>query len=126
MSLFVTNAYAAGDAAVQATTGAAGAAATHAGQQPGSILNSVILIVVFIGFFYFLFIRPQNKRAKDHRNLLSSLNKGDEIVTGGGLMGKINELSEDQVDVEVAPGVVIKVQRSAIVNILPKGTIKSL
>lgn len=123
MSLFITNAYAAGDAAVQATTGAAGTAAVH---PANSMMSTVLFLVVFIGLFYFLFIRPQNKRAKEHRNLLDSLGNGDEVVTGGGLMGKIQMIQENIVDLEIAQNVVIKIQRSSIVNVLPKGTIKSI
>lgn len=119
MSLFITNAYAAGEAA---TTGAAGAA----GHPANSMLSTVLFLVVFIGLFYFLFIRPQNKRAKEHRNLLDALTTGDEVVSGGGLMGKIQQIQENVVDLEIAPNVVIKVQRSSIVNVLPKGTIKSI
>lgn len=123
MSLFITNAYAAGDAAVQATTGAATTAGIH---PANSMMSTVLFLVVFIGLFYFLFIRPQNKRAKEHRSLLDSLGQGDEVVTGGGLMGKIQMIQENVVDLEIAQNVVIKIQRSSIVNVLPKGTIKSI
>lgn len=87
-----------------------------------AFLPMVAIIVVF----YFLLIRPQQKRAKETKAMLSALQKGDEIVTAGGVVGKISKLSDSYADVEVAPNVEITVQRSAISLVLPKGTIKAL
>ena len=94
------------------------------GAEPNPIMSLLPLVVIF-GIFYFLMIRPQMKRAKEHRALVSELKTGDEVVTNGGLLGKITAVSESFVDVELTPGVVIKVQRHAVSNVLPKGTIAS-
>lgn len=91
--------------------------------------SPVIQLVFFGGFiliFYFLMWRPQSKRAKEHRNLVASLNKGDEVVTNGGMIGKITKVTEDFVSVEVSQGVELKFQKSAVASALPKGTIKSI
>jgi len=82
------------------------------------------LIIIFV-IFYFLLIRPQMKRAKDHKKLVAELGNGDEVVTNGGLLGRISNVGESFITVEVADNVQIKVQRHAIANVLPKGTIKS-
>ena len=74
----------------------------------------------------FLLIRPQQKRAKETKAMLSALRKGDEVVTAGGVVGKISKLGEAYADIEIAPNVEITVQRSAISLLLPKGTIKAL
>jgi preprotein translocase subunit YajC len=79
-----------------------------------------ILFVVF----YFLLIRPQQKRAKEHRKLIENLAKGDEVVTGGGLVGKVVDLGDNFIEVEVADNVRVKVQRQMLASVLPKGTIK--
>ena len=76
--------------------------------------------------FYFLLIRPQQKKAKEHKNMVEALNKGDEIITNGGLVGKITEVDESFLTCKVADNVEVKVQRHAIMSVLPKGTIKSL
>ena len=92
--------------------------------QPSPLLQLLPLIFIFI-VFWFLLIRPQMKRAKEHRELLGKLSKGDEVLTNGGLAGRIDELGEHFVSVEVAEGVRVKVQKSAISAVLPKGTLKS-
>ena len=92
--------------------------------QPGGLMSFLPLIVIFI-IFYFLLIRPQMKRAKEHKALVSQLANGDEVVTNGGLLGRITNVGESFVTVEVADNVQIKVQRHAIASILPKGTVKS-
>ncbi|HYW90995.1 MAG TPA: preprotein translocase subunit YajC, partial [Gammaproteobacteria bacterium] len=74
--------------------------------------------------FYFLLIRPQVKRAKEHRKMVESLSKGDEVATNGGLLGRITEIGENYVELEIADQVVVKVQRQSVSNLLPKGTIK--
>ena len=92
--------------------------------QPGGLMSFLPLIVIFI-IFYFLLIRPQMKRAKEHKNLVAGLNTGDEIVTNGGLLGKITKVGESFVTVELADNVQIKLQRHAVASVMPKGTIKS-
>ncbi|HYW04539.1 MAG TPA: preprotein translocase subunit YajC, partial [Gammaproteobacteria bacterium] len=74
--------------------------------------------------FYFLLIRPQVKRAKEHRKMVESLSKGDEVATNGGLLGRITEIGDNYIELEIADGVVVKVQRQSVSNLLPKGTIK--
>lgn len=82
------------------------------------------LIIIFV-LFYFLLIRPQNKRQKDHRQMVDALSAGDEIVTGGGVLAKVSEVGEQFVTVEIANNVSIKVQKHTIASVMPKGTIKS-
>jgi len=104
----------------------ASAAAQAAGgtSQPG-MLTGLLFPVAMIVVFYFLLIRPQSKRAKEHRTMLSALETGAEVATSGGIIGKVTELTEQFVGVEIAPGVIVKVQRHTISQVLPKGTIKS-
>jgi preprotein translocase subunit YajC len=83
-----------------------------------------IMIGVMFAAFYLLVIRPQNKRAKDHKKMVDSLAKGDEVVAGG-MLGRVSGLSEGYVTVEIADGVEVKLQRQAVQTVLPKGTIKS-
>ncbi len=83
-------------------------------------------IFILLGMFvlmYFLLIRPQQKRAKDHKKVLSELKKGDEVVTNGGIVGKITSVDESFADLEVAAGVTVKVQKQGINNKMPKGTV---
>ena len=82
------------------------------------------LVLLFV-LLYFLMIRPQAKRAKEHRNMLQALQKGDEVVTSGGTLGKVINVGEQFITLEVAPNVEIKVQRPSVQTLLPKGTIKS-
>ncbi len=82
------------------------------------------LIVIFV-IFYFLLIRPQMKRAKEHRNLVAELSVGDEVVSNGGLLGKITDVGESFVTVEVADKVKVKLQKQAVASVMPKGTVKS-
>jgi preprotein translocase subunit YajC len=102
------------------------AAAQAAGAAPqGSPYVSLFMMGGLFIVFWFLMIRPQMKRAKEHRELLSKLQKGDEVITSGGIAGRIEDLSESFVTVEVADRVSIKVQRGAVSAVLPKGTLKS-
>lgn len=87
----------------------------------GALLLPVIMIVVF----YFLLIRPQSKRAKEHRAMVAALEVGAEVATSGGIIGKVTEVSEQFLTVEIAPGVNVKVQRHTVSQVLPKGTLKS-
>jgi len=114
MSFFIS------DAMAEAAPAAAGTA-----QQPGMLEALFPFIVLFV-VFYFLLIRPQQKRAKEHKTMVQALSKGDEIITQGGVYGKIIEVAEDAVTVEVANNVEVKLQRAAVSSVLPKGTIKSL
>ena len=88
-----------------------------------SLPPSVFLIAMFV-LLYFLLIRPQQKRAKDHKNLLKTLKKGDEVVTNGGIVGKVNSVDESFAALEIAEGVVVKVQKQGINQKMPKGSAK--
>ena len=101
------------------------AAPVAAQQQPGLMEALFPFIILFI-VFYFLLIRPQSKRAKEHKSMVDAISKGDEIVTQGGLYGKITEVSEEYLQVKLADNVEVKLQRGAVMSMLPKGTIKSL
>ena len=86
----------------------------------GSLLPLVLMFVVL----YFVMIRPQMKRQKEHRTMIEALAKGDEVATAGGLLGRVTRLGDQYLGVEVAPGVEVQVQRTAVVQVLPKGSIK--
>lgn len=86
--------------------------------------NGFIMIGIFVLLFYFMLIRPQSKRAKEHKQMVEALAKGDEVVTNGGILGKITEVEENFISVEVSSNVVVKVQRQAVSALVPKGTIK--
>ncbi len=109
MSFFIEEAWAEGAAA----PGAAGE----------GLAGMVPLVLIFI-IFYFLILRPQIKRAKEHKQMVTALAKGDEVVTNGGLMGKVTVVADDSVGVEIAEGVEVRVQKSAIASMLPKGSLK--
>jgi preprotein translocase subunit YajC len=85
----------------------------------------MVLMLVVFGVMYFLMIRPQMKRSKEHQALISKLAKGDEVITNGGIAGRVDDIGENFVSVEIAEGVRVKMQRVAIVAVLPKGTLKS-
>ena len=93
--------------------------------QPDPFMSFLPLILIFV-IFYFLLIRPQSKRAKEHKKMVSELKAGDEVVTGGGLLGRITEVGDQFIKVEVADGVFLKVQRQTVVGVMPKGTFKSV
>ncbi|MCH8895680.1 MAG: preprotein translocase subunit YajC [Proteobacteria bacterium] len=88
-------------------------------------MTSVFFIVILFVVFYFMLIRPQQKRAKQHKTMIGALNSGDEVVTNGGILGKLTDVGEHFVTVEIADGTSIKLQRQAVATVLPKGTIKS-
>ena len=102
----------------------------HAQSAPaapfGSDLMAFLPMVAIFVVFYFLLIRPQQKKAKEARTMLEALEKGNEIVTAGGILGRIVKLDEQYVTVEIAPNTQMVVQRAAISQLLPKGTIKAL
>lgn len=89
----------------------------------GSLGSMLPLLLMFV-VLYFVMIRPQMKRQKEHKAMIDALAKGDEVVVGGGLIGRVTKLGESFVHVEVASGVEVQVQRTAIVQVLPKGTFK--
>lgn len=91
-----------------------------------SSLMSFLPLILMFAVLYFIMIRPQMKRQKDHRNMLAAMAKGDEVITSGGIVGKVTKVSEAYVGVEISDGTEITVQKSAVSTILPKGTIKSL
>lgn len=99
------------------------AAASGGGDLMSSITGMLPLVLMFV-VLYFVMIRPQMKRQKEHQAMITALAKGDEIVTGGGILGKVTRLSETTLYVEVASGVELQVQRNAVAQVLPKGTIK--
>jgi len=90
-----------------------------------SLLNTLMLPALLLVVFYFLLIRPQSKRAKDQREMLSKIAVGDEIATTGGVLGKVTEVGEQFLSVEIAAGVSIKLQKFQVAQVLPKGTVKS-
>jgi preprotein translocase subunit YajC len=112
MSFFIADAL--------ADAGAAGA------PQVPFFANPFFMLVIMVLFFYLFIIRPQTKRNKEHKQLLESLAKGDEVVITGGMLGKITKVSDDFVVIEVAPNTEIRFQRGAITATLPKGTIKNI
>jgi preprotein translocase subunit YajC len=91
----------------------------------GGGYESILLIGAMFAVMYFLMIRPQMKRAKEHKALIEALQKGDEVVAAGGVLGRISKVGEGYVSVEIAPNVEIQVQRAAVQTVLPKGTIKN-
>lgn len=103
---------------------AEGAAAPAA--QQGDPLNFFIMMGGMIVLFYFLLIRPQSKRAKEHKTMVAALQKGDEVVTQGGILGRITQVTENFVTIEITRDVTIHVQKQAVTALMPKGTIKEL
>ena len=110
MSFFIS------DAMAQAASGGA--------SQPG--LEGLILPIGLIVILYFLMIRPQMKRQKEHKKLVEALAKGDEVQTEGGMMGKITDLGDNFIQLEVADGIVVKFRRQSVAAVMPKGTLKEL
>ena len=102
------------------------AMAADAGAGSGGPPIDLLIIVAFALVFYFIVWRPQSKRAKEHRELVAGLNKGDEIITNGGLVGKITEVEDQFIVFEAADGVELRLQKSAVMQALPKGTIKGI
>ncbi|MFT4058306.1 MAG: preprotein translocase subunit YajC [Legionella sp.] len=98
---------------------------TAAPQADGTFYQLIMIPAIFI-LFYFMLIRPQNKKAKEHRELINRLKKRDEIITSGGMLAKVVNVDEQYIKVSIAEGVEISLQKSAVISILPKGTIKSL
>ncbi|NCT67316.1 MAG: preprotein translocase subunit YajC [Rhodanobacteraceae bacterium] len=109
MDFFISNAY-----------------AQAAGAPPAAnpLVQFLPLIVLF-GVFYFMLIRPQMKRAKEQRAMIGALSKGDEVLTNGGLLGRVEDIADQFVTLEIAAGVSVKLQKQAITAVLPKGTLKA-
>ncbi len=99
------------------------AASTH---QGGSFTTLIITMVLFAAVFYFLLVRPQSKRAKEHRQLMGQLSEGDEILTTGGMVGKVIRMKDNYLVISLSKDVEITMQKSAVANVLPKGTLDSL
>jgi len=97
-------------------------AAPAVGQQPG--WEGMLFPIGILIFFYFLFLRPQHKRTKEHKKMLEEMKAGAEVVTGGGVLGRVVSLDENFVQVEVANNVVLQVQRHQVGSLMPKGTYK--
>ncbi|OIR08691.1 preprotein translocase subunit YajC [mine drainage metagenome] len=108
--LFIGNAYADGVAAA----------------PQGSDIMQFLPLIGLVAVFYFLILRPQQKRAKEQKAMIEALQKGDEVVTLGGVLGKVTKATDDNIAIEIADNVVVQVQKAAVQNVLPKGTIKSL
>lgn len=100
------------------------AMAQAAGEQP-SVLASILPLVFIVVIFWLLIIRPQMKRTKQHRELISNLAVDDEIVSAGGLLGKVTEVGDNFIKVELADGVLVKMQKSSVGQVVPKGTFDS-
>ncbi len=99
-------------------------AATSQPSSPG-LLDFAFPIILLV-LFYVMLIRPQSKRAKEHRAMQSALSKGDEVVTDGGIMGKIINITDNAITVEIADNIEVKVRRESINSVMPKGTLKKL
>jgi preprotein translocase subunit YajC len=91
----------------------------------GMDMLSLLPLVLMFVLLYFLLLRPQMRRAKDQKQMIASLTKGDEVITGGGVLGRLTKISDNYVSVEIAPNVEITVQKASIQTLLPKGTLKS-
>jgi preprotein translocase subunit YajC len=101
------------------------AMAQDAGAQAPSMLGSLLPLILIVVIFWFLLIRPQMKRNKQHRELVAGLSAGDEVVTAGGMLGKITDVGESFVSMELTDGVVIKLQKHSVAQVVPKGTVDS-
>lgn len=98
----------------------------QASGQPSSMLGGIWPLLLMIPLFYFMLIRPQQKRNRELRDMLGKIAKGDEVVTAGGIAGKVVAIGEVYLSIEVADNVSVKVQKSSVTSVLPKGTLKSL
>ena len=113
--MFISNAF--------AQTAPAPAAAPASGMA-GLLSGPLPLLILMLVVLYFITIRPQMKKQKEHRAMVDALAKGDEVMTSGGLMGRVTALSDNAISIQIAAGVEVQMQRSAVVQVLPKGTMK--
>ena len=104
---------------------AAHAQAAAAAPAAPSMMSTLLFPIILIAIMYFLMIRPQMKRQKEHKAMLEKLGKGDEVITNGGIAGTVAEIGESFITVEIASGVQVRLQKGAIANVLPKGTLKA-
>ncbi len=95
------------------------------GGADGGLMSFLPIVLLFV-ILYFLMIRPQMKRAKEQRAMIEALQKGDEVITAGGVLGRISKMGEAYVTVEIAPNTEVSVQKAAVQTVLPKGTLKSI
>jgi preprotein translocase subunit YajC len=98
--------------------------AAPAAKQQDPLMGTIFMLVAFFVLIYFFMWRPQSKRAKEHQSLLTSLKAGDEVITSGGLLGKISKVEENFIALQLAENIEVKVQKPAITSVLPKGTLK--
>ena len=101
-------------------------AMAHGAEAQGGTLELILPLLLMFGIFYFLLIRPQQKKAKEHKNMVGALGKGDEIITNGGLLAKITGVDDNFLSCKISDNVEVKIQRHAVASVLPKGTIKNL
>ena len=99
------------------------AAPAATGSTQDSLLSFLPIVLMFV-VLYFIMIRPQMKRQKEHKAMIEAVAKGDEVVTAGGLLGRVSKLGETYISLELAPNVEVQVQRTSVVQVLPKGTVK--
>jgi preprotein translocase subunit YajC len=101
--------------------------AQAAGAAPGGtgMMSTLLFPIILIAIMYFLMIRPQMKRQKEHKAMLDKLSRGDEVLTNGGIAGTVTDIGENFITVEIASGVQVRLQKGAIANVLPKGTLKA-
>ena len=99
--------------------------AQQAAPQAGGGMTSIIMMVLLFGVMWFFMFRPQQKKMKEHQLLITNLKKGDEVMTNGGIMGRIIDLDNFAIDLEIAKNTVVRIQRGVVVQILPKGSLKA-
>ena len=103
------------------------ALAQSAGVESGGFdFTAILPLILMFGIFYFLLIRPQQKKSKEHKSLVAALKKGDEIITNGGLLAKVTDVGENFLTCEIGDKIEVKIQSHAVSTVLPKGTIKAL
>ncbi len=95
-------------------------------ESQGGTLGLILPLLLMFGIFYFLLIRPQQKKAKEHKKMIGDIGKGDEIITNGGLLAKISSVDDNFLTCKISDNVEVKIQRHAVASVLPKGTIKNL